>query len=232
MERTQGEWLDSSRLTVIVGHGGSGKTEFSVNLTLALAACGRPSTLADLDVVNPYFRSRERRDLLKEHGVMLIATSQACVDADLPSMPAELNGLIQTEERYGVLDIGGGATGARVLARYRPKLLETSCRVWLVVNPKRPLTKDAESICRELRAIEERMGLKIDGLVHNSHLCDETTTQDILEGAEVAKEVERMTGIPVICHVAEQRLVPELQGLEEPVFAVELYMKKPWEMDG
>lgn len=232
MERTQGEWLDSSRLTVIVGHGGSGKTEFSVNLTLALAACGRPSTLADLDVVNPYFRSRERRDLLKEHGVMLIATSQACVDADLPSMPAELNGLIQTEERYGVLDIGGGATGARVLARYRPKLLETACRVWLVVNPKRPLTKDAESICRELRAIEERMGLKIDGLVHNSHLCDETTAQDILEGAAVAKEVEQITGIPVICHVAEQRLVPELQGMEEPVFAVELYMKKPWEMDG
>ena len=102
------EWLEQSRLTVVVGYSGSGKTEFSVNLALALARQGKRTALADLDVVNPYFRSRERRDLLSHEGVRLIATSQACVDADVPAMPAEVNVLFQDQDLWGVLDIGGG----------------------------------------------------------------------------------------------------------------------------
>lgn len=129
------EWLEQSRLTVVVGYSGSGKTEFSVNLALALARQGKRTALADLDVVNPYFRSRERRDLLSHEGVRLIATSQACVDADVPAMPAEVNVLFQDQDLWGVLDIGGGGVGARVLARYRPQLLGSNAGSYLSSTP-------------------------------------------------------------------------------------------------
>ena len=116
------KWFQEHRLTVIVGHSGSGKTELSVNLALWLAHTGQKTALADLDVVNPYFRSRERADLLDENGIRLITSSQACMDADLPSMPVELNTLLDDKSLTGILDIGGDAVGARVLARYKPKL--------------------------------------------------------------------------------------------------------------
>ena len=222
-------WLDGERLTVVVGHMGSGKTEFSVNLALAMAGGGRSVTLADLDVVNPYFRSRERRELLTQRGVGLIATSQACVDADLPVMPAELNGLLQNPERRGVLDIGGGATGARVLARYRPQLKTGDVRVWLVVNACRPQTGDAAGALDSLREISACMGVEVTGLVNNSHLCGDTEAQDILAGAEVVREVSQLTGIPVVCHAVPDWLAEEVGELAEPVFPMKLVMKKPWE---
>ena len=229
MVHAPGTWLDGERLTVVVGYMGSGKTEFSVNLALALAARDRPVTLADLDVVNPYFRSRERKALLEERGVGLIATSQACVDADLPAMPAELNGLMQNGQRWGVLDIGGGTAGARVLARYRPMLQKTDVRVWLVVNACRPQTGDAAGAVASMEEIQNKMGLKVTGLVNNTHLCGETGVEDVLTGAQVAREVSRQTGIPVICHAVPDWLAKEVGELEEPVFPMDLVMKKPWE---
>ena len=229
MADTQNAWLEGERLTIVVGYMGSGKTEFSVNLALAMAGRGGDVTLADLDVVNPYFRSRERRELLTQRGVGLIATSQACVDADLPVMPAELNGLLQNPERRGVLDIGGGATGARVLARYRPQLKTGDVRVWLVVNACRPQTGDAAGALDSLREIRNKMGLEVTGLVNNTHLCGDTEVEDILTGAEVAREVSRQTGIPVICHAVPEGLAEAVGELAEPVFPMKLVMKKPWE---
>ena len=102
------------RLSIITGHYGTGKTEFAVNLGLKLAEEGASVMLADLDIVNPYFRSRERRQLLNEAGVRLISSSQACSDADVPALPAELLTILENQEITGVLDIGGDPVGARV----------------------------------------------------------------------------------------------------------------------
>jgi hypothetical protein len=135
---------DSQRLTVMVGYSGSGKTECSVNLALAIRSLGHPTALADLDVVNPYFRSRERRELLKQHDIRLVATSQACVDADVPALPAELNTLLDDGALYSVLDIGGGSVGARVLARYRHKIAAEPHRVRFVMNAVSPATGTVE----------------------------------------------------------------------------------------
>lgn len=225
-------WLDQARLTIVVGHSGSGKTEFSVNLALAMADLGLPVTLADLDVVNPYFRSRERRDLLAVRGVTLIATSQACVDADVPVMPPELGGLIQDRSRWGVLDIGGGSAGARVLARYRPQLQRESTQVLLVLNANRPQTRDLPGALEELERIQATMGLTVTGLVNNTHLCGETTVEDILRGAALAEEVSRAAGIPVVCHAAPPHLFPPEGIPSAPLFPLDLYMKKPWEFIG
>ena len=216
------------RRTIVTGHYGTGKTEFSVNLALALAGEGQRVMLADLDVVNPYFRSRERRPLLEEAGVRLIATSQACTDADVPSLPAELLALLENRTYRGVLDVGGDPSGARVLARWRPKILQEDFQVVYVVNANRPEVRTAGTAARYLRDIEEVTGLPCTGLVNNTHLCGETTPEEIRKGAALAEEVSGLTGIPVICHAAERRFAEELPDL--PLFLIdEIRMKKPWE---
>lgn len=215
------------RLTIVTGHYGTGKTEFSVNLALALAREGERVSLADLDIVNPYFRGRERRPLLEGAGVRLIATSQACTDADVPSLPAELLSVLEDRTRRGVLDIGGDPSGARVLARWRPKILEEDFQVLYIVNANRPEVRTAESAITYLRGIEAVTGLNCTGLVNNTHLCGETTPEEVRKGAALAEEVSRRAGIPVICHAAEERFAEQLRDL--PLFPIEIRMKKPWE---
>ena len=215
------------RLTLVTGHYGTGKTEFSVNLALALAEAGERAALADLDIVNPYFRSRERRELLEAAGVRLIATSQALADADVPALPAELHAVLEDRTVRGVLDIGGDPSGARVLARYRPRIVKEDYRLLYVVNAARPEVRTAERSAEVLRAIETVTGLACTGLVNNTHLCGETTAEDIREGAALAEEVSRLTGVPIVCHVAEARFQDQLRELS--LFPIEIRMKKPWE---
>ena len=118
--------LCSHRVSIITGHYGTGKTEFAVNLALAMAAEGENVMLADLDIVNPYFRSRERRPMLEAAGIRLISSSQACSDADVPALPAELLTILENRDVRGILDIGGDPVGARVLARFQPKIVQCS----------------------------------------------------------------------------------------------------------
>ena len=185
------------RLSIVTGHYGTGKTEFAVNLALSLAAGEAQVMLADLDIVNPYFRSRERRQLLEEAGIRLVSTSQACADADVPAIPAELLAILEDRAVLGVLD--------------------------------RPEVRTPETAVRYLRAIEETTGLACSALVNNTHLCGETTEAEILKGAALAGAVFRETGIPVLCHMAEERFLPGLKKLREPVFPITIRMKKPWE---
>lgn len=215
------------RLTIVTGHYGTGKTEFSVNLALALAAEGAGTALADLDIVNPYFRSRERRELLEKAGVRVIAASQALSEADVPALPAELHALLEDRTVRGVLDVGGDPSGARVLARYRTKILKEDCQLLYLVNACRPEVRTAERSVEYLRAIEAVTGLACTGLVNNTHLCAETTPEVIREGAALAEEASRLTGIPVVCHAAEARFQRQLRDLS--LFPIEIRMKKPWE---
>lgn len=218
------------RVSVITGHYGTGKTELAVNLALALAAEGGPVMLADLDIVNPYFRSRERRPMLEAAGVGVISSSQACSDADVPALPAELLSILENREVRGVLDIGGDAVGARVLARFQPKIVQEDHQLICVLNANRPEVRAPDDALSYLRAIEATTGLACTGLVNNTHLCGETTAAEIRKGAALAEEVSHKTGIPVLCHVAEERFASELSDLREPVFPITIKMKKPWEL--
>lgn len=226
------KWFQEHRLTVIVGHSGSGKTELSVNLALWLAQAGQKTALADLDVVNPYFRSRERADLLEENGIRLITSSQACMDADLPSMPVELNTLLDDQSLTGILDIGGDAVGARVLARYKPKLQNNTYGVLFVVNANRPLTSSPEKALHYMRQIEQTIGLSVTGIINNTHMCRETNTEDILEGKRLAEALSEQTHVPVIGHVVSEQIADEFvkmgQKLDSEI-PIQVYMKKPWE---
>ena len=221
--------LSPHRLLIVTGHFGTGKTEFSVNLALALAREGEKVMMADLDIVNPYFRSRERREALEGAGVRLITSSQDSENADMPSLPAEILTVLEDRSYRGVLDIGGDPDGARVLARYQPKITAEDYQLLFVSNANRPEVRKADDAISYLRCIEEVTGLRCGGLVNNTHLCGETTAQEILRGAELAREISEKTGIPVLCHTAEERLIPELVSLKEPIFPISIQMKKPWE---
>ena len=218
------------RISIITGHYGTGKTEFAVNLALSMVQVRSRVMLADLDIVNPYFRSREKQALLEAAGVSLITSSPACSDADVPSLPAELLTILQNRDITGILDIGGDPVGARVLARFRPKLLEEDHQLIYVLNANRPEVRAEESAIRCLRGIESTTGLTCTGIVNNTHLCGETTPAEIRKGAALAAEVSRATGIPVLCHVAEERFADHLRDLREPVFPITIKMKKPWEL--
>lgn len=219
----------SHRVTIVTGHYGTGKTEFSVNLALALAAAHPRVMLADLDIVNPYFRSRERRAMLEESGIRLISSSQACSDADVPALPAELLTILEDRTVRGVLDIGGDPVGARVLARFQPKIVQEDYQLVYVLNANRPEVRKPETAIAYLRGIEDATGLTCTGIVNNTHLCGETTEAQIRKGAALAAAVSRETGIPVLCHVAEERFAENLSDLPETVFPITIKMKKPWE---
>ena len=217
------------RISIITGHYGTGKTEFSVNLALALIREREQVMLADLDIVNPYFRSREQRPLLESAGVRVISSSQACSDADVPSLPPELLSILENREITGVLDIGGDPVGARVLARFRPRIQMEDYQLIYVINANRPEVRTPETAIDYLRSIEAITGLTCTGLVNNTHLCGETTADQIRKGAALAAAVSEQTGLPILCHTAEQRLAEELSDLPQPVFPISIHMKKPWE---
>ena len=217
------------RVSIVTGHYGTGKTEFAVNLALQLAALDHKVMVADLDIVNPYFRSRERKALFQEAGIRLISSSQGCSDADVPALPAELLTILENRDITGVLDIGGDPVGARVLARFNDKIITEDYQLIYVLNANRPEVRSPEAAIAYLRGIEATTSLTCTGIVNNTHLCGETTPEEIRKGARLAEAVSRETGIPVLCHVAEERFVPELSDLSEPVFPITIQMKKPWE---
>ena len=217
------------RLSIVTGHYGTGKTEFAVNLALAMAQDGERVMMADLDIVNPYFRSRERRKLLEEAGIRLISSSQACSDADVPALPAELLTILEDRSIRGILDIGGDPVGARVLARFQPRIVMEDYQLIYVLNANRPEVRETENAIAYLRGIEATTGLTCTGIVNNTHLCGETTEEEIRKGAALAAEVSRETGIPVLRHVAEEKFIPSLSDLPETVFPITIQMKKPWE---
>lgn len=223
------EEISRHRLLIIAGHYGTGKTELSVNLALDLARAGQHIMLADLDIVNPYFRSRERRALLEAAGVQVICSSQSCSDADIPALPAEVLTILEDRSRRGILDIGGDPDGARVLARFQPKIVAEDYQLIFVSNANRPEVQTAERAVSYLRSIEAVTGLVCGGLVDNTHLCEQTTPEEVQKGTALAQEISRRTGIPFLCSTAEQAIADRLGNIETPIYPITIRMKKPWE---
>ena len=221
--------MEYKRITLLCGHYGSGKTNIALNMAYELKNKFDNVAIADLDIVNPYFRSRERKALLEAAGVTLVTSSQAAAHADIPALPAELLTIFENRGLRGVLDIGGDPVGARVLARFRPKIEVEDYQLIYVLNANRPEVRTKEAAITYLRNIETTTGLTCSGIVNNTHLCGETTEEEIRKGAALAAAVSAEAGIPVLCHVAQERIAPNLSDLSEPVFPITIKMKKPWE---
>jgi hypothetical protein len=214
------------RLTLFAGHYGSGKTNIAVNFALTLARSGKNVCIADLDIVNPYFRTADSAQELAEAGVTLISPKFANSNVDLPALPAEAYRLATDKTAYGIMDIGGDDRGAYALGRYTPAILEeNSYRMVYVANCCRPLTRTADDALEVMREIEAACGLRFTHIINNSNLGPETTTQVVLDSLPFAQELSRISGLPLWLHSIRQDLLPALQGSGLPLFPMQLQKK-------
>ncbi len=218
------------RMQIITGHYGSGKTEYAVNLAMDMVEKMENVVLADLDIVNPYFRSYEQAKMLEDAGVKVIVTSCGGV-ADIPALNPAVMSVFQDKKWNGVLDIGGDPIGARVLARFAHQIHQDEYDLLFVLNANRPETKDVECALQYMRGIEAECRLTVTGIVNNTHLCGETTVEEIFKGASLAKALSERTGLPVVHHAVQKKFVEEVESkLSEPVLPMNIYMRKPWEI--
>ncbi len=218
------------RMQIITGHYGSGKTEYAVNLAMKMAGEMDNVALADLDIVNPYFRSYEQTKMLEDAGVRVIVTSCGGV-ADIPALNPAVMSIFQQEKWNGVLDIGGDPIGARVLARFAHQIKEGDYDLLFVLNANRPETKTVELALEYLRNIEAECRLKATGIVNNTHLCQETVLEEIFKGADLARALSEKTGLPIVHHAVQKKFAEQAAAkLTEPVLPMKIYMKKPWEI--
>jgi hypothetical protein len=219
------------RLVMIVGNYGSGKTEVSVNLAIRLARSGREVRVADLDIVNPYFRCREARALMERHGIRVVIPPGSQAWADLPIIVPEIQGLLQPPPgTVSIFDVGGDDVGARALASFRPSIADGAYELWQVINARRPFTDTVEGCLEMRRALEEASRLKVTGLLANTHLIDDTTPDAVLDGWRLAQAVSREAGVPVRCLAVMENLAgaPELAAVDAPLLVLRRHMLPPW----
>lgn len=222
--------LPDKQIVIISGHYGTGKTEFAVNLAMIMAKSGLAVALADLDIINPYFRSLERRDELEKEGVKVHTTSKDG-RIDIPALPPEILSIFAKKDQQSIIDLGGDPVGARVLGYYRPQLEEIAFDFWFVINQNRPESSSYENIVHYIKETEIASGQKITGLVNNSHLGRETTTDDILRGDLFARNIAEKLSLPLIYTTAERRFENEVaEFLQDRYFPLDIYMIKPWEL--
>ncbi len=194
----------TKRLTIFAGHYGSGKTNLAVNYALHLKQQGLDVRIADLDIVNPYFRTKDSAKMLEAAGIPLISPAFANTNVDLPALPQELYSLVQQRSFHAVLDVGGDDRGAYALGRYVPYILEENdYEMVFVANFYRPLTTTAEDAMEVMREIEAACGIAFTCIINNSNLGGITTPADITATAAKAKQLEKLSGLPVWMTSAE-----------------------------
>ena len=217
-------------ITVVVGHYGAGKTNFSVNLAIDLAKSGKNVSLIDLDVVNPYFRASEQRALLEEHGIGLIAPvfSEAGTSLDVPSLTGRISPAIRDagDNSRVIVDAGGDDVGATALGRFARDIARHEYAMLYVANRFRNLVQDPQDALENLREIELASHLKVTAIVNNSHLKDATTSQSIESGREYADELAQLAGLPLV-----GTTVPPKLGLQDSgdSYTVHPFVRNPWE---
>ena len=206
--------MEHKRLTLFAGHYGSGKTNIAVNYAMLLAEEGKKVCIADLDIVNPYFRTKDSERELTERGITLISPRYANTNVDLPALPAESYRLVQDTSIHGVVDIGGDDRGAYALGRFAAAIkAEGNYRMAFVINRHRPLTSTVEDTVEIMHEIEAAAGLPFTCIVNNSNLGSETTAETVLDSVAYAEAVSRATGLPIWLYTAEQHIVEELSGI-------------------
>lgn len=219
-----------NRVTVFAGHYGSGKTNLAVNYALRLREHHERVIIADLDIVNPYFRTADSRRLLERHGIRLIASDYVNTNVDVPAMPAETEAIFDGEDVWSVIDLGGDDRGSYALGRYRDRLLHLdTARMLLVVNRYRPLSRSADETVAILHEIEDACHVPFSGIVNNSNLGQQTTPETVLDSLAYAQSISRLTGLPVVATSARRDIAERLAGRVDDIFPMDLEDEK-WQL--
>lgn len=200
------------RVTIFSGHYGSGKTNVAINYAIDLQKKGHQVSIADLDIVNPYFRTKDSEQLFKNKGIELIALPFANTSVDLPSLPSQVYGLFDRKEKKVIIDLGGDDRGALALGRFVPRILEENdYEMIFTVNFYRPLTTTVEEAYEVFREIEYASRLKFTKIVNNSNLGELTKAEDVLKTVEMTKELSKLTGVECMFTSVNESLFKEIE---------------------
>ena len=220
---------NDKRITILCGHYGTGKTNVAVNLALAMVKTSEKVTVADLDIVNPYFRTLDSAADFDAAGIRMICSRFANSNVDIPSLPPDLYAITDDKSHRVVVDVGGDDSGAMVLGRLAPAITaEDSYDMWLVVNRYRPLTPDVPSTVEVMEEIEAASKLRFTGIVNNSNIGAETTPQDVLDSVAYATALAQAANLPLVATTVDARLYAELEGQIPDLFPLKLQNNKPF----
>lgn len=217
------------RFIVLTGNYGSGKTELALNLAFRFAAEGKGTTLVDLDIVNPYFRSAEKKVELEAAGVTTFSPTFALSTVDIPALPAEIQSVFELPSDHVIFDVGGDDTGAAALGRYAPQFQAHRAETLslLVINCMRPLTEMEEDILDLAGRIGARGRLGIDLLVNNTNLADRTEPEMVEAGEKTVLACAEKMGIQRVITVGEKSILEQCR-LQTPWMEIERRMVPEW----
>lgn len=218
--------MDFKRIVLLSGHYGSGKTNIAVNLALRLRGERPRVAIADIDIVNPYFRTRDSQAELEAAGIRVISSAFASSNVDLPALPQDVYAITDDRTLSAVIDVGGDDRGALALGRWRDAILaEDNYEMLLVVNCFRPLTRDAASTLEIMREIEAAAGIRFTAVVNNSNLGEETSPEDVLGSMAYAREVCARAKLPLKLTAVHETLYPALSGRIADLLPLKLQQK-------
>ena len=217
--------INYKRVTLLAGHYGSGKTNLAVNLALEMAK-KYPMVIGDLDIVNPYYRTKDSKEVLEDAGIDLIASPYANTNLDIPAIPAEFYRITNDKSVHAILDVGGDDQGAVALGRYVPALLEENdFDMLFVANFRRPLTPTAEDALEVMREIEAACGLKFTGIINNTNLGNDTTAETVLDSMNECEKLSRLSNLPILRTGVIEELAGELAGKVPEILPLKLQPK-------
>ena len=220
--------MQAKRVTLFAGHYGSGKTNVAVNFALHLAAQGKAVTLADMDIVNPYYRSKDSAAELEAAGVKVIASAYANTNVDVPALPQEMYSVTEDISRYAVLDVGGDDRGALALGRYAPAILkENDYHMIYVFNAARPLSRTADMALEIMQEIETAGGIPFTAIINNTNLGRETTWETVAASRVEAEKLSQISGLPLLFTSVEASVLPP-QHRENPDYFPLALQKTIW----
>lgn len=222
--------INDRRIRIISGDYGSGKTEFAVNYAVALRKISdKAVVLSDLDIINVYFRSREKTKMLEDMGIKIYSTSLKDANVDLPALSAAVITPMRTKNCEYVIDLGGDVAGTRVLGRLKPYYDENEIDFFMVINTMRPDTDTVEKIIMKQRLLEEGAQLKVTGYVNNTNLIRETNLSVIEEGDKIIKKVSEKTKVPIrYCSYVRDLFFMQKTNLSGELFPMDFYMREDW----
>ncbi|MBQ8573031.1 MAG: hypothetical protein IJ451_06160 [Ruminococcus sp.] len=216
------------RITLFAGHYGSGKTNIAVNFALKLKEMGKAVEIADLDIVNPYYRTKDSEEKLKEAGIRVISSEFANSNVDFPAMPGEAYSIIDNKDSFAVCDVGGDDRGAYALGRFREGIMADDYEMYLVINCYRPLTRDVDSLIEIKEEIEAAAGIPFTAIVNNSNLGRETSAQAVIDSLAYAEEASKRLGLPVKLTTVFEPIYEELKDKIENLMPLVLQERNFW----
>ncbi len=204
--------MEFKRITIMSGHYGSGKTNIAVNFALELKKQHDKVAIADIDIVNPYFRTKDSEELLNSNGIKLICSEYANSSVDIPALPQDMYSVTDDKELFSILDVGGDERGALALGRLAPQIQKEDYDMFFVVNKFRPLTNTVDMAIDVMREIEGACRLKFTKIINNSNLGRETTSEDVLSSLDFISELSKKTNVPILCTTVDMSLYENLKN--------------------